>query len=875
MQESFKIKQIIDTSLEPAVAFRKEGFEVVYVNDAIKSLFNLNDMDGDLRLRHFCSRADIFNERSAVEMFSKLELDSPVIYDWPVRLNEIRWLSAYIRLLSVEDETYIIVVFRNNTKAKESLQRLDKMVAFREVLDQLLIYNTNINVVEIPSLIDQALELVGKFFDCDRSYVFEYSDDLYFKSNINEWCAPDVIPYIDELQDLPTNAFPYLKEKLFKLEVVCFDDIYDLPDNAIEEREEFAKEGIQSILMIPFSEGKKPLGFIGLDHVHLKKHWSKGEVSNLKLLARSFANFIVRMRNEKQIIDSKLLYETLFEAANDGIAIIKKGRLIDVNPKGLIEMRCSKELIIGKTAVELSAISQPDGKSTSYTNVYLSEAEKGIPQKFDWRLRRFDGTEFLAQITLNQFQIKNEKLVIAIFRDISRHQLTVDNLISNQENLKKEIESFVHPFEDVTQITLLNVFDIEQLQNVQDAFSYATGISSIITDTKGNPITKISFTNPVCSLVRDTEEGSQMCIKSGKELGEMASKQLKPVSRPCLACGFIDAASPIIVDGHHIGNWVIGQVRPKDLDIDRLLEYTRSLQLPDSEVVESFKELTQLAPEHFDKILNLLNVLTIELSDLGYNNLKLAKTINEHLKMERELRNAKQNAEESDRLKTAFLANLSHEIRTPMNGIVGFSELLQYDGLTPDDRREYVRLIHQSSSQLLSIINDIIDISKIEAGQMEVRARYFDLTRLGVELYSFFQEEADKKEIELIFENAEQGEFELFSDEVKLRQVLTNLISNAIKFTSEGSVRFGFIDINEMELELFVQDSGVGIDADDLEFIFDRFWQAKDTDVKKGGTGLGLAITKAYIELLGGHIFVESDSENGTRFSCRVPKSIK
>ncbi len=868
------IEQIVKVALEPVVAFEMPGYDAILLNDKAAELFKL-DSSSQYKLRDFCSRADKFNEKAAIRLFEQLEPNKQVVVDWPVRLGDVKWLSACIQMVCSESDEYVVVVFRDNTLPKESLLKLDNMIAYREMLDKLLAYNININIEEIPGIIDQSLEMVGNYFHCDRSYVFEYSEDLKLKSNINEWCGPGVEPYIDELQNLPINTFPYLKTKLLNMEVVCFDDVNYLPQEAYEEREEFAKEGIQSILLIPFSEGDKPLGFIGLDHVNIRKNWTESEVSNLKLLARTFANFLVRVRSEKQIEAHRYMYKTLFEAANDGILIFKNGVCIDGNNKALQEMRCELPNLNGKSIVEISAITQLDGRSPTYANVFLNKAENGLPQSFEWRLRRLDGSEFEAKISLNSFRQGEDNLVIAIFRDVSDYKQTVDALINYQHQLKKEIDTIVHPVKDSSQLSLLHVFDLEQLQKMQDAFSFATGISSLITDAEGKPITRISFSNGVCVKVRASQQGLDMCMESSRRLGKRAKEEQKPVSNPCLSCGFIDAAAPIIVDGNHLGNWLIGQVRPDDLDEARLLEYTRSLGLKDEEILTKFNELVKVAPDHFQKILNLLNVLALELSSLGFKNLKLAKAIHEHVQLEKELREAKQNAEESDRLKSAFLANLSHEIRTPMNGIVGFSELLQYEGLTPDDRREYIRLIHQSSSQLLSIINDIIDISKIESGQIEVHAGYTDLVKLGVDLHAFFIDVATSKGVKLVFEYNNQSEYEIFTDEVKLRQVLTNLVSNAIKFTSEGSVIFGFEELNEKELEIYVQDSGIGIDSEDLDLIFERFWQAKDSDVKKGGTGLGLTITKAYVELLGGHINVQSERDKGTRFSFIIPKELR
>nr|WP_321412692.1 PocR ligand-binding domain-containing protein [uncultured Carboxylicivirga sp.] len=871
MSKILNCEQVAMSSFEATVVFDRNTNKVVYMNNRARQLFNLNEIPLDeIRIRNFCSRADRFNEKSAIELFASINTNYSQKYDWPVRLGNIRWLSAFISIYIENENEFIVVTYRDNTEEKESLMKLDSIIGFRDMLDNLLSYNTIVAADKIPWLIDNSLAMVGNFFHCDRSYVFQYSEDLRLHSNINEWCAHGIEPYINELQNIPSNKFAYLSRHLLNKEIVCLNDVNELPDEAKNEREEFAKEGIQSILLIPFIEGEEVIGFVGLDHVRTSKIWTAVEISNLKLLARAFANMLLRQRKERRIKEQEEMYKTWFMAANDSIAIFKHGVCIDANPKLLKDLNCSRDYLVNKSLVELSATTQSNEKSPTYINVYHQNALEGAPQFFEWILRRQDGSDFEVEISLNRFSDKGTAHTIAIFRDISGHNQLVSNILaSDSHDISLEVQK---KRLNEGELSILELFDIDQLQKLQDAFSFATGISSLITDTKGNPITKMSFSNEICKKVRSSEEGDKMCQQSGRELGQMAAEQLKPVSKSCSSCGFIDAAAPIIIDGHHLGNWAIGQVRPKELQIENVKKYTRQLGISDQFIEKEFANLVEVTPLQFDRTLKLLNVLSKELSILGYNNLKLAKSIQNHVALEKKLRMAKQKAEESDRLKSAFLANLSHEIRTPMNGIVGFAELLQYEGLTPDDRKEYIRLIHQSSRQLLNIINDIIDISKIESGQIEVHSGFFDLNSVFISLESLFMPNADAKKIKLQFVNDESDEMEVFSDEVKFRQVLTNLISNAIKFTTFGHVEFGYESLENNKVRIFVRDSGVGIDADNVDFIFDRFWQAKDADVKKGGTGLGLAITKAYVELLGGHIHVESKVDEGTEFSFVLPR---
>ena len=231
-----------------------------------------------------------------------------------------------------------------------------------------------------------------------------------------------------------------------------------------------------------------------------------------------------------------------------------------------------------------------------------------------------------------------------------------------------------------------------------------------------------------------------------------------------------------------------------------------------------------------------------------------------------------QAAEESDRLKTAFLANISHEIRTPMNGILGFSELLTDPHLTGEEQAEYRDLIHRSGKRMLNLITDLMDISKIEAKVIKLVESETLINHLLRDLLAFSKLEADQKGLRLSCTTAlSDNESIITTDEGKLTQILTNLIQNAIKFTSKGGIDFGYTLKGTM-LEFYVIDSGRGISADIKEKIFERFHQA-DISLTRAheGSGLGLSISKAFIELLGGTIHVESVEGAGSTFTFTLP----
>jgi PAS domain S-box-containing protein len=253
-------------------------------------------------------------------------------------------------------------------------------------------------------------------------------------------------------------------------------------------------------------------------------------------------------------------------------------------------------------------------------------------------------------------------------------------------------------------------------------------------------------------------------------------------------------------------------------------------------------------------------------------NEELTESIDRIRKINEELNIAKQSAEESYRLKSAFLANMSHEIRTPMNGIIGFSELLR-DAKLPDERRRYFAgIVIDSSKQLLTIVNDILDISRIETGKVSLTYEEVVINDLMNVLHAFFEPQISNKDIKLlVYKPLSNDKSTIVTDRTRLRQVLTNLLNNAIKFTSQGYIKFGY-KLMDGYLEFFVEDTGIGIPQSLHDKIFEPFRQA-DLEItnRYGGTGLGLTISSKLIELLGGKIWVESQPGNGSVFHFTVP----
>lgn len=241
-------------------------------------------------------------------------------------------------------------------------------------------------------------------------------------------------------------------------------------------------------------------------------------------------------------------------------------------------------------------------------------------------------------------------------------------------------------------------------------------------------------------------------------------------------------------------------------------------------------------------------------------------------KINAELQIAKEKAEESDRLKSAFLANMSHEIRTPMNGILGFAALLKKPELTGDQQQKYIGIIEKSGERMLNIINDLIEISKIEAGQTSVSFAPTNINEQIEFVYAFFRHEVERKGMQIICECPLSAEEALIStDREKIFAILINLVKNAIKYSQEGTVQFGYIKKGKM-LEFYVKDTGIGIPENKIQDVFNRFVQA-DIGITRRyeGAGLGLSISKAYVEMLGGKIWAKSELGKGSEFYFTIP----
>ena len=450
--------------------------------------------------------------------------------------------------------------------------------------------------------------------------------------------------------------------------------------------------------------------------------------------------------------------------------------------------------------------------------------------------------------------------------------------------------NFVHPDDkknvDDAFVKSLSTKDYNSIEHriitSKDTIKYVIERWKIVFNEQGNPARAIG----TCQDITESKKAEQELIKA-KERAEESERQLN-YSQKVARIGYY-------VFNIQTGLWSSSEMLDEIFGINK--DYVRDVQgwlsliHPDfQKIMLDYLSVNILSNyENFDKsyqIINKRNNISYWVHGLGSlefdengNILKMFGTIQDisiSKEFEKELIYAKLKAEENDRLKSAFLANMSHEIRTPMNGILGFATLLKEPGLSSKEHQEYIGVIEKSGKRMLNIINDIIDISKIEAGLMEFYINEFNINEQIDYTYTFFKPEAEAKGINLSFKiTLPQKDAIIKSDIEKVYAILTNLVKNAIKYTEKGSIEFGYNlknKIGHSQLEFFVKDSGIGIQKDRQEAIFERFIQADISDKKaRQGAGLGLSISKAYVEMLGGKIWVESEEGKGSTFYFTLP----
>ncbi|MBD5129640.1 MAG: response regulator [Ruminococcaceae bacterium] len=414
------------------------------------------------------------------------------------------------------------------------------------------------------------------------------------------------------------------------------------------------------------------------------------------------------------------------------------------------------------------------------------------------------------------------------------------------------------------ELNLTDLIDTETLQQIQDAFSDMTGIAALTTDRYGVAITQGSSFEDFCAkYTRTSELGRQRCESCDINGAEISRKYGCSVSYYCHA-GLVDFAAPIIANNEIVGSFIGGQVLVEQPYIPSIREIAVELGIDPDEYEEAVKKVPIIGRDKVEKAAHSLYVIASTISNIAYRSYELKKS---NLEIEK-----------ASKMKSDFLANMSHEIRTPMNAVIGLADLAMREEM-PHAVREYIHQIKASSKNLLVIINDILDFSKIESGKMDIVEVEYEPLSVIHDLTSIVNSRIADKNIEFTMDISPDMPKKLYGDNVRIHQIILNVITNAVKFTHEGEVHFKMdcekVDDDNVVLKVVIRDTGIGIKEQDKHKLFSSFQQV---DSKRNrnieGTGLGLAISRQLLELMGGSISFESEYNKGTAFYFDIPQKV-
>ncbi len=624
-----------------------------------------------------------------------------------------------------------------------------------------------------------------------------------------------------------------------------------------------------------------------------------------------------RKKAEIELKKSEEKYRLYFEHAPIGYqSLDENGCIILVNDPWLHILGYSKNEVIGKWFGDFL---HPDQKNIFRQLFPENIKRKDIIRGVEFTLQHKNGTFITTEYTASiQFNSKGEFVrTHCVFEDISEKNKAKQSLIESQKSLQMaegiaklgnwELDTDTKKLlwsKQMYQILEVKpdqepTFDLYYSRVHPDDIEYVKEIGTkVFNDNEAHKV-EYRLLTPSGRIKHISTEGQQFKDSTGKivklfgivqDISErkLTEQELRASEALMLAIAdnypnsFVSIIENDLTCGYAAGQ----EFKKQNLDPNQFTGLTLEQVFGEQTPIVKEKYLKTFEGEEtqFELFINDQYQYYRTVPLVGQNGeinriLSVMENITERKLAEEELIKAKERAEESDRLKSAFLANMSHEIRTPMNGILGFSTLLKEPKLTGDQLLKYIGIIEKSGARMLNIINDIVDISKIEAGLMTFDITESDINEQIEYIYTFFKPEVEAKGLKFSFKNTlPSNETIIKTDREKVYAILTNLVKNAIKYTDKGSVQLGYNKKGNY-IEFFVKDTGIGIPNNRQEAIFKRFIQA-DIDDKQArqGAGLGLAITRAYVEMLGGNIWVESTEENlpkenagGSTFYFTIP----
>jgi PAS domain S-box-containing protein len=720
-----------------------------------------------------------------------------------------------IRLLSLRDKM-----------EDEIKQQLRFVKALNEIA------NIIISTEDSAIVLEKTTNILGETLITDRCLIYDVSYSKNHLSALSEWLNPDYPDIYPSRGTYPIETFiggitemrqtrHYMVSHFDTMNPVVLND----GSGEILHHQMMIKSG----LWYPFAFHEDGFYLLVQNQIHNRREWTNHEVDFLDSVSMhvSIAIEKIRMLEERKISETEL--QKSKDRLNRGELVSKTGNWeLHLDTGTMLASEGAGKLygihVEKATIEEVQNIVLPEYRQLLDTAM-LNLIGKREPYNVEFKIKKF-GTNVIIDIKSIAEYDREKNIVFGVIQDITQHK--------RAEQIQKV------------------------LYNISGAVSTTNDIDSFMSLIRTELGTLLDTTNFYVAFYDEATDmlTSTFCMDENDNINTWSATN-------SLTGYVIKNNKPLLVKNDDLfkKNWLQEFYQTgSNSEVWLGVPLREDGKVTGAFVVQSYND-----PNAYDeKDVEMLEFISDQIS------------ISIHRKKaEQAIKAAKEKAEESDKLKTAFLANMSHEIRTPMNGILGFAELLDDNTLSPERRREFTSIISNSSKQLLTVINDIIDISKIESGLLKISNVHFNLNKLMREVLTTFHNlnaRAGKSHIKLVFENGfSDDNSNIFCDDMRISQVLNNLIGNALKFTNSGFVKFGYRQQNDLLL-FFVQDTGKGIAGEKQQFIFERFRQVEESNTRRfGGTGLGLSISKGLVELMGGNIWVVSEENKGSTFYFTLP----